>query len=337
MLYVVIIFLCLSILLYLLLGGADFGAGIVELITPGRLTEKTRSITYDTIGPIWEANHMWLIIAIVILFVGFPSIYTMLSVHLHIPLLLMLLGIIGRGTAFIFRHYDAVKDDMQKIYNVIFTYSSFITPFFLGVIAGAMVAGKIDTEAADFYSGYIRPWFNYFSFSVGIFTVAICGFLAAVYLIGEATETEIRKVFTKIAKLLNVITVLAGGLVFVAAEMDGIYLMRDLVTNPITLLILLIATGSLFLLWYYLGVHNKIYTRLIAGFQVSMILFALGFHYFPDFIVIQGGNNLSLYNAAATGKPIETLGWALIIGSVFILPSLVYLIYSFQREKIYRQ
>lgn len=333
MLYVVIVFLCLSILLYLLLGGADFGAGIVELITPARLREKTRSITYETIGPIWEANHMWLIIAIVILFVGFPSIYTLLSVHLHIPLLLMLLGIIGRGTAFIFRHYDAVKDDMQKIYNIIFTHSSFITPFFLGVIAGAMVAGKIDTDAADFYGGYIRPWFNYFSFSVGIFTIAICGFLAAIYLIGEATEPEIRKVFTNIAKKLNIVTVLAGGLVFVAAELDGLSLMRDLVSNPVTLIILLISTGSLFLLWHYLRLQNKNYTRIIAGFQVSMILLALGFYYFPDFIMVQGGENLSLFNTAAIGKPIDTLAWALLIGSVFILPSLLYLIYSFQREK----
>src|SRR5690606_36016395 len=153
-----------------LLGGADFGAGIVELITPARLKEKTRTITYETIGPIWEANHMWLIIAIVILFVGFPAIYTALSVHLHIPLLLMLLGIIGRGTAFIFRHYDAVKDDMQKVYNFIFAYSSFITPFFLGVIAAAMISGRINPEAVTFYDGYIRPWLNWFSAAVGLFT-----------------------------------------------------------------------------------------------------------------------------------------------------------------------
>ncbi|MBK6265636.1 cytochrome d ubiquinol oxidase subunit II [Marivirga sp. S37H4] len=333
MLYVVIVFLCLSILLYLLLGGADFGAGIVELITPVKLREKMRGITYQTIGPIWEANHMWLIITIVILFVGFPSIYTMLSVHLHIPLLLMLLGIIGRGTAFIFRHYDAVKDDMQRIYNIIFTYSSFITPLFLGVIAGAMVGGKIDTEAVTFFEGYIRPWFNYFSFSVGLFTVAICGFLAAVYLTGEAEEKEIKGVFTRQAKLLNVATVIAGGIVFIAAEIEGIQLMRELVTNPVTLVILLLATASLVLLWHFLGQNKKVHTRLIAGFQVSMILFALGFHYFPDFIIVQGGNNISLYSAAALGKPIETLGWALLIGGVFIIPSLVYLIYSFQRER----
>ncbi len=333
MLYVVIAFLGLSILLYLLLGGADFGAGIVELITPVKLREKMRSIAYDTIGPIWEANHMWLIITIVILFVGFPTIYTMLSVHLHIPLLLMLLGIIGRGTAFIFRHYDAVKDDMQRIYNIIFTYSSFITPLFLGIIAGSMIAGKINPNAATFYEGYIQPWFNYFSIAVGIFTVAICGFLAAVFLMGEAEDQEIKDAFTRQAKVLNIATVIAGGIVFLAAELEGISLMRDLIANPFTLTILLLATASLVLLWFYLGKDKKVLTRLIAGFQISMILFAVGFHYFPDFIILKGGNNLSLYSAAAMGKPIITLGWALLIGGVFIIPSLVYLIYSFQRNR----
>ena len=138
MLYVVIAFFFLSVLLYLLLGGADFGAGIVELFTSRKNQEQTRRIAYRAIGPVWEANHMWLIIAIVILFVGFPRIYSLMSTNLHIPLLLMLMGITARGTAFVFRNYDAVKDQMQEVYNKIFIYSSFITPLFLGIIAGAI-------------------------------------------------------------------------------------------------------------------------------------------------------------------------------------------------------
>src|SRR5688572_29988348 len=132
---VVIVYLFLSILLYLLLGGADFGAGIIEMFTSTKNLKRTRKTLYHAIGPIWEANHMWLIIAIVILFVGFPVIYSDLSVYLHIPLLIMLMGIIARGTAFVFRHYDAVRDNMQETYNRIFIWSSFITPLFLGIIA----------------------------------------------------------------------------------------------------------------------------------------------------------------------------------------------------------
>src|SRR5579862_7356829 len=111
-----------------------------------------------TIGPIWEANHMWLIIVIVILFTGFPEIYATVSTYLHIPLLIMLMGIIARGTAFSYRHYDAVEDDMQKVYNKIFRYSSFVTPFFLGVIAASTVSGTINPHANNYLDLYIFSW-----------------------------------------------------------------------------------------------------------------------------------------------------------------------------------
>src|SRR6187431_1466066 len=159
---VVTLYLCLSVLLYFLLGGADFGAGIIEMFTSRKNVTRTRKTLYQAIGPIWEANHMWLIIAIVILFVGFPSIYSLLSTHLHIPLVIMLLGITARGTAFVFRHYDAVRDGMQKVYNRVFVVSSVVTPLFLGILAGSTVAGRIDPNAFDFAHAYIYPWFNLF-------------------------------------------------------------------------------------------------------------------------------------------------------------------------------
>src|ERR1700712_1337417 len=156
MLYIVIAYLWLAVLLYLLMGGADFGAGIIELFTSDKNKVKTRRTMYKAIGPIWEANHMWLIITIVILFVGFPVIYSEMCTYLHIPLLIMLMGITARGTAFSFRNYDAVKDDrMQDIYNYIFVYSSFITPLFLGITAGSVLSRQIDPTATDFLTTYI--------------------------------------------------------------------------------------------------------------------------------------------------------------------------------------
>src|ERR1700761_2697048 len=209
MLYVVIVFLWVALLLYLLLGGADFGAGIIELFTSEDNKVKTRKISYEAIGPIWEANHMWLIIAIVILFVGFPAIYSTMSVYLHIPLVIMLLGIIARGTAFAFRNYDAVVDNMQKVYNKIFIYSSFITPLFLGIIAGSSVSGQIDPQANDFLSAYIFSWFNWFSVSIGFFTASLCGFIAAIYLIGEVKTDAERKRFVRKAAQMNVFAIIS--------------------------------------------------------------------------------------------------------------------------------
>jgi cytochrome d ubiquinol oxidase subunit II len=204
MLTVVIIFLFFAILLYFLLGGADFGAGIIELFTSDTNKQRTRSTMYQAIGPIWEANHMWLIIAVVIMFVGFPHIYSKMCTYLHIPLLAMLLGIIARGTAFAFRNYDAIKGERtQRLYNNIFVYSSFLTPLFLGIIAGSAISRQIDFDATDFMTAYIYSWFNWFSIAVGLFTVALCGFLAAIYLIGEAEDDFDVKRFIKKAKCLT--------------------------------------------------------------------------------------------------------------------------------------
>jgi cytochrome d ubiquinol oxidase subunit II len=331
--YIVIAYLFLSILLYVVLGGADFGAGIIELFTSDKNKSKTRKTLYHAIGPIWEANHMWLIIAIVILFVGFPVIYTAMSVYLHIPLIIMLIGVIARGTAFVFRHYDAVKDDMQNVYNRIYVFSSFITPLFLGIIAGSVLSGHIDQTGNSFLSLYVYGWFNWFSIGVGLFVVALCGFLASIYLIGEAENEADRQRFIVKAKHMNIAAVGCGGIVFIAAEIDNIPLVDWVIFNPVGLIAVLAATVSLAFLWYLIYKGKSLILRPLAAFQVTMIMLAISFSHFPDFIIIHGGNNYSLLEHQAPDKTFDALGWALIIGSLFILPALFYLYYSFQKRE----
>ncbi|MDF7810080.1 cytochrome d ubiquinol oxidase subunit II [Hymenobacter sp. YC55] len=330
--YVVITYLCLSILLYLLLGGADFGAGIMELFTRSKNRSAARQTMSHAIGPIWEANHMWLIIAVVILFVGFPRIYSVMSVYLHIPLLVMLMGIIARGTAFVFRHYDAVKDQMQRLYNRIFALSSAITPFFLGVIAASVLAGNINFETTDFLSAYVYSWLHWFAVAVGVFTVALCGYLASVYSIGEAHTEVDKRYFIRKTRTMTLIAFAAGGLVFLAAHIDGVPLWQWIFGNVIGTTAVVLATISLGVLAYAVNQGWTILPRLLAGFQVTMILLAIGYWHFPDFIVVQNGANLSLLNSQAPLATINALGWALLIGSLFILPALYYLYYSFQRD-----
>jgi cytochrome d ubiquinol oxidase subunit II len=334
MLYVVMIYLWASILLYVLLGGADFGAGIIELFTSGKNKSRTRETMYHAIGPIWEANHMWLIITIVILFVGFPVIYATMSVHLHIPLAIMLLGIIARGTAFAFRHYDAVIDDMQKLYNKIFVYSSFITPLFLGIIAGSAVSGKIDTEANTFADAYIFSWLNWFSFSTGLFTVAICGFLAATFIIGETADAHERVRFIRKAKHMTIAAFIAGTLVFIAGYYEGIPIFKWIFGNPIGLVAISAALVSLIIQWIFLYKGNTNTLRVLAGFQVTMILLAVTAKHYPNIVVLKDGKYLSLLEHAGHEQTIFYLGGALLIGSIFILPALYYLLYSFHRKTI---
>lgn len=332
MLYVVMLYLWAAILLYLLLGGADFGAGIIELFTSRKNKVRTRKTMYQAIGPVWEANHMWLIITIVILFVGFPGIYATMSIYLHIPLAIMLLGIIARGTAFTFRHYDAVVDDMQKVYNRIFVYSSFLTPLFLGIIAGSAVAQTIDPDATSFSEAYIYSWLSWFSVAVGLFTVMICGYLAALFITGETEKEEDRKRFVRKAKHMNIAAVISGILVFVAAMIDDVPLFDWIFGNSIGALAIIAALVSLILMWRFINKRNTSVVRLLAGFQITMLLVAVTVRHYPNIVLMKNGQRLSLLEQAGHEQTIFYLGLALLLGSLFILPALVYLLYSFHKK-----
>lgn len=333
MVYVVIAFLWTAILLYVLLGGADFGAGIIELFTSKPNRARARKTMYEAIGPIWEANHMWLIIAIVILFVGFPKIYTTVSVYLHIPLVCMLLGIIARGTAFVFRNYDAVKDNMQKVYTSIFIYSSLVTPFFLGIIAASSVSGQIDLQAGDFLSAYVWSWLSCFSVAVGLFTVSICGYLAAIFIIGQTDNEADKALFIRKAKRCVFVVMFAGALVFIAAYAEDIPLGEWIFGHVLGMIAITTASISLIIMWFTIEKDKPAILRLLAGFQVTMILFAATYTHFPNIVLLKHGEELSLLAHQGQAKTIDSLAYALLIGSLFILPALFYLIYVFQKKK----
>lgn len=332
MIYVVIVFLWVSICLYLILGGADFGAGIVELFSYRKHREKTNRIMYESIAPIWEANHMWLIIAIVILFVGFPTIYTTVSIYLHIPLVLMLIGIMARGTAFAFRHYDAVDDDWQKVYKNIFYYSSLLTPFFLGIIGAATVSGSINPDAASFLDLYIYSWLNWFGVSVGLFTISICSYLASIYSLNEVSDPSDIKLMQTTTYRTMWTVVITGALVFLAAYFSGIPLLKWIFSKPLGIAAISLSTISLY--FTVIGINKKTFKiiRVFAAFQVIMILVAATYQHNPDVIILGNGSHLSLFDSAAAPKAISGLAWALMLGSVFILPFLFYLMFSFSNK-----
>ncbi|WP_317174005.1 cytochrome d ubiquinol oxidase subunit II [Mucilaginibacter myungsuensis] len=333
MLYIVIAFLWWSILLYLLMGGADYGAGILELLTREGNRAGLKKTAYRAIGPIWEANHMWLIIAVVIIFVGFPDVYSLVSVHLHIPLTIMLMGIIARGTAFTFRNYDAVHDSWHRLYDRIYMYSSFITPMFLGIIAATAISGRIDTDATDFPSGYILNWFNWFPLSVGLFTVCLCGSLAAIFLAGEVPGSDEKWRFIRKAKQMNGLATLFMVLLFVSASLQGIPLFRWLFGNVISLIADVIAAASLAMTWYMIYQSRVKTSRFYAGLMVMSLLISVSYPHFPNIVLLKNGGSLSILDHAAPSATINALGIALLAGSVFILPALVYLIWSFAKKR----
>lgn len=333
MLYVVVTYLWVSLYLYLILGGADFGVGIIELFTGQKNKQQVKATAYKSIGPIWEANHMWLIIAIVVLFVGFPIIYSTLSIYLHIPLLLMLLGIIARGTAFTFRHYDAIEDEWQWVYNRIFQLSSLVTPFFLGIIAASTVSRQIDTAATDFLAAYVYSWWNPFGIAVGIFTVSISAYLASIYIVGEAGDKGFAAYLMRKAKIYFFVVLGTGSLVFAVAYWTGIPLFEWVFGSLIGQAAILLATVSIIVLFIAARRYKSTLMRMCAAFQVLMILIAATYNHFPELILFADGSALSLLDQQSSEKTIALLAWGLLLGSIFILPFLFYLLYSFHKKR----
>jgi len=325
---IVLTFLLLSLVLYALLGGADFGAGVIQLLST---TPKAEKVIGRAIGPIWEANHMWLIIAVVISFMGFPAIFKVISTALHIPIFILLIGIIFRGTAYAFKHYDAIKDEKsQLMYHRVFVWGSLVSSLFIGITFGAMSLGKIDPNAADFYSGYIAPWFNFFSISVGFLATALFAFLAAVYLIGENEESEVKEFFIQKAWKWLLVAVGLGPIVFIAAYVDGLALFNELISSPLSIFAVGLAAAALPFLFKAIRQGKVLLTRLMAGAQTILILGAWLLLHYPHAIMLNNGDSLDLYDSRAPDATLAVLGWALMLGSLFILPALGYLYVVFK-------
>ncbi len=330
MLYVVILFFLVSIYIYCLLGGADFGAGIIELTSGGKSRDRTISLVSEAMAPIWEANHMWLIIAVVILFNAFPSVYSTLLVSLSIPLILMLIGIILRGSAFTFRHYDAIIDSSQKVYTRVFEYSSLIVPFFFGLVVGSIISGKITASPSDFYEGYVAPWLNFFSITVGIFIASLFSFIASIFLVSESKDKNQAAEFIGRSKKAIIITVASGALVFASSVVDGVHFFEAFFGNRLSISLMVLATVCLPVLWKVLEKGLKWPARILVGAQLLFILGAFYSVYFPTLVRLKDGSELTFYNSSAPQVTLDYLGWALIFGSLIIFPALIYLFKIFK-------
>ncbi len=325
----IVIVLGTALLLYVLLGGADFGAGILEIFT-GSKGEETIS---EAIAPVWEANHVWLVLIVVILFMGFPPVYAIMTTELHLPVLMALIGIIFRGTAFTFRHYDVQQDYTHRFYSLTFRISSVITPMFLGIVAGAMILGRVNPEAGNFYGRFIAPWLNVFPIMFGIFTCVLFTWLASVFLIGETDDETNRAIYTSYAKRMTLAVILTGGLLFGAAEASGWSLVSRFLESTTSMLSLLIATLSIPVLWTQLNWQNIGGSRLVAGAQTTLILLGWFSIQYPEIIRFANKPSTTFYNAHAPEATLLQLIIALAVGIVIVIPAFYYLFRVFKLQR----
>ena len=172
--------LLVALTVYVLTGGADYGGGVWDLLASGPRAAAQRQLIERAIGPIWEADHVWLILVIVILFDAFPPAFAAIMIAMHIPVTLMLVGIVLRGSAFSFRSYGGGLERTQIRWDRMFSIASLVTPILLGVIIGAVASGRIPKDPRRF-GDFVWPWMTPFCFAVGVFALALFAYLAAIY------------------------------------------------------------------------------------------------------------------------------------------------------------
>ena len=316
---------------YVLLGGADFGAGVWDLFARGPRAARQRAAIEQGIGPIWEANHVWVILVVVLLFTCFPPVYAHLSVALHIPISLMLVGIVLRGSAFTFRAYDSTKSPVQKYWGRIFSVSSTITPIVLGVCVGALVSGRLALpEGASFVATYVHPWLTPFAFAVGGLTLAVFAFLAAVYLCVEVGERELQEDFRRMA------LVSAGGVgVFAALALllgvqQDLPVISALVTTPWALPFQLgTAVLALATIWALVTRRYRV-ARVTAAAQVSSLMWGWAMAQAP--YLVPGVHTIE--SAAAPAITLRLVSFGLIGGACVLVPSLWYLFKVFKSDSM---
>jgi len=317
-----------ALVLYALGAGADFGGGVWDLLATGSTAERQRDTIARAIGPIWEANHVWLILVVVLLFACFPLAFATVTIALHVPLTLMLIGIVLRGAAFTFRSYDRDDPGVKQRWSRMFAIASVVTPVTLGVCAGAVLSGRIRVDAAtgEVSGGFMAPWLAPFPLAVGLFALALCAFLAATYLTLETSDVEVRRAF----RVRAIAAALAVGILAWAsfalsrggAPAMHFGLSRQAWSLAFQLATGLAAVGAIAALW----LERYLLARALAIIQVTLVVCGWGFAQFPALVV----PDVTLANAAAPTSVLRAVLWALAAGALVLFPSLAYLFRMFK-------
>jgi cytochrome bd ubiquinol oxidase subunit II len=313
---------------YALFGGADFGGGFWDLIA-GRAEKgrAQRNLIEHSIGPIWEANHVWLIFVIILTWTVVPSVFAAVSSTLYIPLTLVTVGIIARGSAFAFRKVSE-KLWQQRLFGGAFALSSVLTPFFLGTVGGSLASERVPPGIAA--GDPITSWINPTSLTSGVLAVTTTAYLAAVYLTHDARregDLALAETFRRKALAAGVATGLVAGIELLVLAMDAPGLFGQLLSLPAApLAALSIAAGaaSLALMWR----RNFLTVRISAALAVTALLWSWGIAQYP--YVLPG---LALADASATENVLVANAIAVVIAGILVIPSLWWLYAIFQRDQ----
>ncbi len=302
-----------AVVLYAIFGGADFGGGVWDFLATGPRAKEQRDAITHAIGPVWEANHVWLIFAVVVLFTCFPIAFADLSVGLFPPLTIALVGIVLRGAAFVFRNYAADEARLANTLTIVFGVSSLIAPFFLGDAAGSLATGRY-------------AWLSPFALSIGLFGVVLCAQVAGVFLLSEVPSGPVHDDFRRRAIRATLALWLAGLIPATIAVTSEPALLAAF-ERPYVIAIVAVAmlAGIVVMILAARGANNA--PRVAVGLETIAILAAWFAAQAPD--IVPG--RYTFLEAASPDATIVAFLIAVACGAVFLIPSLVLLFAIFKR------
>jgi cytochrome bd ubiquinol oxidase subunit II len=266
---------------YALFGGADFGGGIWDLLAGGAdRGAGPRRLIDESITPVWEANHVWLVFVLVLLWTAFPPAFAGIMTALFVPLSLSLLGIVLRGVGFAFRH-TAERLRMQQLTGALFATASLLTPFFMGTVVGAVVTGQVPVHPTG---NVLAAWTSPTAILTGLVFVAACAYVSAVFLVLEAWQRghqELLRYFSVRATAAGLLTGALAGATFAELSASAPYVFAGLTGIALPLVAISIAAGIAVLGMLWLRWYHPVGLRVTAAIAVVAVVWGWGLAQYP--------------------------------------------------------
>jgi cytochrome d ubiquinol oxidase subunit II len=304
-----------ALVLYFVLGGADFGGGVWDLLATGPRRREQRQVIEHAIGPVWEANHVWLILVVVVLFTGFPRAFAALSIAFHVPLTIFLVGIVLRGSSFAFRSFGA-----GDRFGLVFSIASVVSPVLLGMIVGAMASGQVRPGGTG---GAFAAWVAPFPLVTGLFTLALAAYLAATYLTNEAPSPALTDDFRRRALVTGVVVVVLGAATLGLSVKGAPHVASRLLHRPWAWGLEVLAVVAGLAVMAALAWRRYHLARLLAPVQAAAVIVGWAAAQSPYLLVDQ----LTVTNTAADPRTLALLAWVLAAGAP-VLGASLYLLFK---------
>ncbi len=311
---------------YALFGGADFGGGFWDLIAgDAEKGERPRALIQRSLTPVWEANHVWLIFILVVLWTAFPPAFSAVMTTLYVPIALAAVGIVLRGAGFAFR--KSIEGlAWRRAAGATFALSSVLTPFFMGATVGAVVTGNVPAAGnGDAFSSWLEP----LPLLTGAMFVATGAYLSAVFLVGDARRAgdgELERYFVRRALAAAAVAGVAAAFGLVELHSEARYVFDRLTAEGLPLVILSALCGIGLLTVLLRGGRRPL--RPLAAGAVIAVIWGWGVAQFPYLLP----TSLTIGEAAAPDATLDMIFIVFAAAAVLVLPSLGLLYVLSQRD-----